>query len=281
MNIKKAKHALRQFFASIKTKNIVPIQQITDQNGILNNRVALITGGSGGIGKAIAKSFLDSKCKVIIAGTNQSKLESCVNELAEFGEVKYCIINLKDINNLINQMDEAIKLFGRIDILVNSAGVHSTKEMTSFLNTTPDEYDNIMNINLKGTYFASQWISKYWISEQIHGHILNISSSTGGEPAWSAYRLSKLGIEGLTKGLAQVLSPYGIVVNGIAPGSTATALLDYKKGDTIATTDNAVGRYVLPIEVASYAKMLVSDLGNMICGDTLYISGGRGVWDIR
>lgn len=77
------------------------------------------------------------------------------------------------------------------------------------------------------------------------------------------------------------MSPYGIFVNGIVPGSTATNLLNYKDGDSIATRDNVIGRMVMPDKIATYAKMLVSDLGNMVVGETIYISGGRGKFDIR
>ena len=151
----------------------------------------------------------------------------------------------------------------------------------NFFNTTQEEFDKIMKVNLKGTYFVSQKIAKYFVENKIKGHILNISSSTGGAPGGSAYRISKQAIENLTLGLAQKLSPYGIVVNGIAPGSTANNLLNYKDGDSIATRDNVIGRMVMPDEIATYAKILVSDLGNMVVGETIYISGGRGKLDNR
>ena len=190
-------------------------------------------------------------------------------------------LDLHSISDFETIISEAEKYFGAIDILVNSAGVHSTKPMTDFFNTTEDEYDSIMNINLKGTYFITQSVAKRMIENKIRGHILNISSSTANEPAWSAYRLSKNGLDAFTKGLAQTLSSYGIIVNGIAPGSTATSLLDYKEGETIATEDNIIGRMIVPDEIAIYAKLFVSDLGNMISGSVLYISGGRGTFDIR
>lgn len=119
------------------------------------------------------------------------------------------------------------------------------------------------------------------VDNKIKGHILNISSSVQNEPAWSPYRLSKWGIKGLTSGLAEKLLPYGIIVNAIAPGSTATNLLGVKDGDSIYTDDNLIGRYIMPDEVATYAKLLVSELGNMVVGDTVYISGGRGTITIR
>lgn len=279
MDIRVVKHALKSFIELVKVKKIVPIQHPVDNKNMLSGKVALITGGSGGIGYAIAKSFLESGCKVIIAGTNELKLQKCVSELG-IG-ARFVVLDINHVENISNQIDTAINLFGKIDILVNSAGVHSTKMMTNFFNITEKEYDYIIGVNLKGTYFVTQIISNYMIRNKIKGHILNISSSTGAEPAWSPYRLSKLGLEGLTKGLAQVLTKHNIIVNGIAPGSTATGLLGYTKGDSIYTSDNEIERYVMPDEIASYAKILVSELGDMVIGSTLYISGGRGTYDIR
>lgn len=279
MNIKVVKHAVSSFFAAMKTKNIVPIEHITDDSHLLENRVALITGGSGGIGFAIAKTFVDSGCKVVITGTNIDKLKSCVNKLGV--NSKWVQFDLNDLSNIDNKISKTIECFGRIDILVNSAGIHSVKSMTNFFNTTQEDFDRIIQINLKGTYFVSQKIAKYFIDKKIKGHILNISSSTGGKPGWSVYRISKNSIENLTLGLAQQLSEFGIVVNCIAPGSTATSLLNYREGDSIATTDNVVGRMIMPDEIAYFAKILTSDLGNMIIGETIYISGGRGKFDIR
>lgn len=113
------------------------------------------------------------------------------------------------------------------------------------------------------------------------GHILLVSSSRGAEPAWSPYGISKWSLNGLTKGLAQILLPYGIIVNAIAPGSTATELIGVKSGDSIESEENGLGRLVMPVEVANVAKLLVSGAGDMIVGETIHISGGRGLFDIR
>ncbi len=282
LDLKKLKQIVKSVSTTLKTKNIVPIQNLTDKEDILKDKVALITGGNGGIGFAIAQKFIKSGCAVIIGGTNKQKLIQCCEELKKMGgNAKWIIIDFTKTSVLYNEIEKAAKFYNHIDILVNAAGIHSTKSFTNFYNITEDEYDNILNINLRGTYFVSQAMAKYMIDNKIKGHILNISSSTGGEPAWSPYRLSKLGIEGFTKGLAQMLTKHGITVNGIAPGSTATSLLGYQKGDSIATFDNEVGRYILPSEVAEYAKILVSNLGDMVVGETIYISGGRGKYDIR
>ena len=138
-----------------------------------------------------------------------------------------------------------------------------------------------MDLNLKSTYFFIQEIAKYMISSKIKGHILIISSQSALEPAWSPYRLSKWGIKGITSGIAQKLLPYGIIVNAIGPGPTATSMQDYREGDNIYTTGNTIERYTMPDEIAEYAKLLVSELGNTIIGDTIYMSGGRGIIEIR
>lgn len=275
--LKKLKRIITGTVVALKSKNYVPIQH-TVKGDLLKDKVALITGGSGGIGFAIAKAFLDSGCKVIIAGTNEKKLFS---KLEKLGGGKSVILNLSSIKGIEESVGEAIAIYGHIDILVNSAGIHSTKVFENFMEVEEKDYDSIMDINLKGTYFVTQNVAKHMVANKIHGHILNISSSTALEPAWSPYRLSKWGIKGMTLGFAQQLQPYGIIVNAIAPGSTATKLLGFKDGDSIYSGDNENHRLTLPSEIAEYAKLMVSSLGDMIVGDTLYISGGRGTIDRR
>ena len=277
--LKKTKFIMKNFISIFKAKQVIPVPHPTNLSQILEKKVALITGGSGGIGFAIAKSFVESGCKVIISGTNKEKLEDCCSKLGK--NSKYIVLNLLNTNEINGKINEASKMFGKIDILVNSAGVHSTKMINDFLEVSEEEYDSIMGINLKGTFFICQAIGNYMIENKIKGHILNISSSVALEPAWTPYRLSKWGIKGFTLGLADKLLQYGIIVNAIAPGSTATNMLGFKEGNSIFTEDNRVGRYVMPDEIATYAKFMVSDLGDMIVGDTLYIAGGRGTVDVR
>ena len=279
MKIKKIKHAVKSAVSVLKTKRVVPVLKTIDKERTLEGKIALITGGSGGIGFSIAESLKNSGCTIILVGTNKEKLEENCTRLGE--NAYYKIVDLKNIANLKEIVKDIFAEYKKIDILVNSAGIHSNRSLNSFFDITEEDYDSIMAINLKATYFMSKYVAENMIKNKIHGHILNISSSVSNEPAWSPYRLSKLGLNGLTKGMAEVLIKYGIVVNGIAPGSTATKMLDYKDGDTIYTGDNKLGRMVMPEEIAEFARMLVSDAGNMVVGETLFISGGRGVFDIR
>lgn len=275
---KKLKRIAKTAVSMLKTKRVIPIEHPVDNEMMLKDRVALITGGSGDIGFAIAKSFLESGCKVIIVGTNGDKCKKLCEKL---GGIKYIVFDLKKTSKIQELIDTAISIYGKIDILVNSAGIHSTKSLHGYFDVDEEEFDSILTVNLKATYFVTQLTVKYMVENKIKGHVLNISSSVANEPAWSPYRLSKWGIKGMTLGVAQQMLPYGITVNAIAPGSTATNLLGVSEGDSIYTADNEVGRYAMPDEIATYAKLLVSDAGNMVVGDTIYISGGRGVVSIR
>lgn len=279
MDAKKLKHATKSFFQIVKSKNYIPVENIVDKNKLLNNKVVLIIGATGGIGSEIAKSVIASGGKVILAARNEEKLQKLAKDLGS--NAKWMRYDISKISEIKHKIQKATSLFGKIDVLINAAGIHSTKSMTDFFNISVDEFEKIMRVDLEGVYFTCQAVAEYFINSKIEGHILNISSSTASEPAWSVYRLSKRDLEGLTVGLAQVLTKYGITVNGIAPGSTATGLLGVKKGDSIYTNDNEVHRFVMPSEIAVYAVLLISDLGKMIVGDTLYISGGRGIYDIR
>lgn len=273
------KRNIKRVIQLFKQKEIVAVEVPVDSQKLLKGKVALISGGSGGIGFAIAKAFLQSGCKVIISGTNSQKLRERCLQLEEYGDVKSIVIDFMDTLAFSQNIKNMVDLFGRIDIFVNSAGVHT--ENLNFWELTPQEFDRVMNINLRAPYFASIEMAKYWKSENIPGNILLISSSRGSEPAWSPYGISKWGLNGMVKGLAQLLLDDDIIVNGIAPGSTATPLLGKKEGDSVFTKDNKLGRMVLPDEIGIYATLLTASSGQMLTGEIIHISGGRGIFDIR
>lgn len=270
----KIKSAVRQMYMLHKEEKKIPVPVMKDSAKMLEGRIALITGGSGGIGFAIAKQFIDSGCKVIITGTNQKKLEDCQKQLG--AACKSLVLNMLEPETFCDKIKKAANLFeeNRIDILVNSAGqiVHS-----DFFNMSTEEYDRVMDVNLRGTFFLCQAAAKYMIKHQTKGHILNISSASALRPAWTPYEISKWGVKGFTKGLADTLLPYGIVVNAIAPGPVATPMLGVTEGDSIYNPVNPSGRYAMPSEIAALAVFMVSDFGNLIVGDTYYMTGGSGV----
>lgn len=275
------KHAIKQGIVALKAKNIQPVMQTVGDECLLKGKTALVVGGSGGIGKAVAKAFLKNGANVVIAGTRRAKVDKVVLELG--GNCAGVVVDLAEPDTFSKVIDEAAAFYGPINILVNSAGVHTEDvSMGGFLDFSVEEYDRILDINLRGVYFMVQSVAKRMISDKVsNGHILIVSSSAGNEPAWSPYRVSKWGLKGITEGMASALVPHGIVVNAIAPGSTATPLLGVEKGDSISAEDNRLGRFAMPEEIAEFAVMLASPMGDMVVGDTLYVSGGRGVCDIR
>ena len=253
----------------------IPIPVLQDSQKMLTGKIALITGGSSGIGYGIAEQFLKSGCKVIIAGTNKEKLEKCQEDLNQYVSVKSIVLNVLEIDKFRDKITEAAMLFeeNRIDILVNSAGRNVA---SGFMDIGPEEYDSVMDVNVKGVFFMSQAMGEYMIAHNIQGHILNISSAASLRPAWTPYQISKWAIKGFTLGLADMLLPHGIVVNAIAPGPVATPMLGKEVTDTIELASPS-GRYALPCEIAALAVFMVSDFGNLIVGDTFYITGGGGV----
>ena len=195
----------------------------------LAGKTALISGGTGGIGVAIAKKYLKSGANVIIAGTSKDKLDRICKDVNN-NNLKTIDLNYEEPSTFDKKVAEAARCFGRIDIFVSSSGIHVDRDGLDFINTTVDEYDKIMGVNLRGTYFMCQSIAKYMIANQIKGHILIVSSQSALEPSWSPYRLSKLGIAGITRGMAQRLLEHGIIVNAIGPGPTATGMQKEYRG---------------------------------------------------
>ena len=268
----KIKNVVHTLIQMGKEEKIQPIIVPIEKEKLLNGKVALITGGTSGIGLAIAQAFQNAGAKVIIAGTNQVKLESALEKM---GGVKGLLIDVRDTEHLPDKVKEAEALFeeNKIDILVNSAGVVVKHD---FWGIDEKEYDGIMDTNAKGTFFMSQAVGKAMIEKQVKGHILNVTSSSALRPAWTPYQMSKWAVRGLTLGLADTLLPYGIVVNAIAPGPTATPMLGKTEGSSISEPNNPSKRYAMPEEIASMAVYMVSDAGRMIVGDTVYMTGGSG-----
>lgn len=258
----------------LRTKEKVPVLIPQEEAKVFENQVALISGGSGGIGKAIAYELLHSGCKVILTGTNKMKLAEIEEELSS-KEVITMMLDVADVKSFEDKIEEAWNAFGtgKIDILINCAGINDSKP---FLEVTEDVYDRIMDVNTKGTYFLSQTIAKKMIKNKVHGHILNISSASALRPASTPYILSKCAISGMTKGMADVLIKYGIVVNAIAPGPVATQMVGKENTDEISHASSPAGRYALPCEIAHLAAYMVSGYGDLIVGDTFYITGGSG-----
>ena len=237
----------------------------------------MITGGTSGIGYAIANCFIKNGAIVVITGRNEIKIEEAVKELKEENN-NAVVYGFKLDNSKIEVMENKFQnilnnIDGyKIDILVNNAGIINK---TSFWNATEEDFDNVINTNLKGTYFLTKIVSKYMLDNKIEGNILNVSSSSAVRPALTSYQIAKWGIRAFTKGLAKELSSKNIVVNCIAPGPTATDML-LEGDDNINRPSSPAGRYATPEEIASLSVVLVSNLARIVNGDMLMATGGCG-----
>lgn len=273
MSIKKT---IRKLIGLFQSKKIVTIPNIVRNEDMLKGKTVFITGGSGGIGMAIAQKMLSVGANVIISGTSKDKLVKCVNKLnVSEDNIRYLVLNLNDVGAFRTKIEEASKIFAEpISILINSAGIIG---MHSFFETTEEEFDKVFDINVKGTFFISQTFAKYFVENNIEGRILNVSSSSALRPAWGPYQMSKWAIRGFTVGLADVLLPHNIIVNAVAPGPTATNMLKKGNTDDLSLPSSPIERFTTPEEIAELVLVLVSDIGKVVVGDTLYATGGSGV----
>ena len=247
-------------------------------NQLLQNRCAIITGGTSGIGYAIAKSFLQAGAIVIITGRSQQRIDKACSELSIYGSVLGYVVDNTQVSSFDNALTDIRNMVSDkakcIDILVNNAGIGTGLPIP---NTTETDWDATMDTNLKGTYFLSQSFGKYLKDNKIHGNILNITSSSCLRFGTTPYVISKWGIRSLTLGLAKALAPYGITVNAVAPGPTATPMLRTSFEENLTLPNSPIRRFILPDEIANAAVFMVSDMGKAAVGDTLYMTGGAGI----
>lgn len=272
------KRVLRYIFRGVPVTHVVANVKELGINNMLAGRVAMITGGSSGIGYAIAKSFLKSGAEVIITGRNVDKLrEAKCRLIQESGSDKivYMVMDNANVDAFDEKFTEACNLMSgkEIDILVNNAGLLGGEVK----DVSPNEYDLILNTNLRAVLFLSRKFATYWKGKNIKGNILNIASSSSLRPAASAYTISKWGLRGLTMGLAKSFIPYGIVVNGLAPGPTATPMIQADPSREISWEPSPIGRLIMPEEIAGMAVVLVSEMGRAVVGDIVYMTGGCGL----
>ena len=258
----------------IKEVHIEKVMAVPPQAGMLHGKRVLLIGGSQGIGKAIAERFIQSEAKVVIVSRREIGLDDA---LASAEYIKGDI-SLIDKQNTI--LEEAIKILGGIDILINCAGIQSKSELQGkgFLDISVDDWDMVMSVNLKGIYFMCQVYAKYLISKKEHGNIINICSVTGLKPRATPYGISKWGITDVTKALGTYLAPFGIRVNGVAPGMVNTAMLNrlFKDDpDNYYRSDHPDGRCACTDDIANVVLFLASDYSKHIAGEVIVCDGAE------
>lgn len=256
----------------------VPVYIPVLHSTLLKGRMVLITRGTKGIGNAIARAVIASGGRCIITGRNKANVDACVEKLNS-GEgrqdVAYGIdMEMQEVESFDAKYQQIKDMTGGVDVLVNNAG---SLNFAKFGATSKADFDEVLNTNLRGAFMLSQIIADDWIKHGVKGNILNVCSSSSLRPANSPYNLSKWALRGMTPGFAKVLAPYGITVNGIAPGPTATIGFVGANNKTLARPQMPSGRLITEEEVANLAVVLISDMGRMVIGDVLYVTAGCGI----
>jgi len=241
----------------------------------IRSKKVLITGGSRGIGFEIAKMLRDIGAEVVITGRNEEKLKAAAESIG----ANWITWDISDISVMQRNFDKSVELLGGFDTLVNNAGLLTPKHEwgIGMLELTEDEWDAIMDVNLKGAFFMMQTAVKYLYSNQIKGNILNMVSVAATEPGYGPYVTSKCGLMNLTRGWGKQFAPYGIVINGIGPGPIATEMNHWHEGDSMEHKRIPTGRFGTVAEVANLAMYLLSEEANQIIGHTVIMDGAYDI----
>lgn len=243
----------------------------------LENKTVVVTGGSKGIGKDIALTFAKLNANVVISGRNKDVLQETLAELRSFNERCMAVSgDLSDIQEVRRLIDAAAEEFGTIDVLVNNAGVNIAKPA---MEVTEQDWDTVLDLNLKSAFFASQAAAKYML-EQKSGRIINIASQMAfvGFIKRAAYCSSKGGLVQMTKALAVEWAKNGIRVNAVAPTFIETELTA-KMFEDEEFKNEVHSRILLdglsqPKDISGAVLYLASDLANFVTGETIKVDGG-------
>jgi len=246
----------------------------------LNGKVALVTGGSRGIGRSIAVGLAKAGADVAVTSRKLPDLEKVAEEIKGLGRKSLAVAahvgKVEEIPPLVKQVKGE---FGRIDILVNNAGTNPT--MDSALDVEDRAWDSVMNLNLKGLFFLSQAVARV-MKEQGGGKIINVASVAGISPdILPVYSISKAGVIMATKVMAQQWAKYNIRANAIAPGLVRTrfsqALWENPEISKLLLSKSPMGRIGEPEEMVGAVIYLASDASSYVTGQTLAIDGGTTI----
>jgi glucose 1-dehydrogenase len=245
----------------------------------LNGKVAIVTGGNSGIGQAIVLELARQHANLVIDYVSHPEATEALEEqVSELGSQSIGVkADASKLAHLQMLVDKAVSTFGRVDIMVNNAGVETR---TSILDTTEDEYDRVMAINLKGAFFGTQLAAKQMIKQGGGGRIINITSvhEDWPMPGNTAYCLSKGGMRMLTRTSGVELARHNILVVGVGPGAVATPINLFTMNDPakLAQLNAAIplGRMARPEEIAKVVGFLAGDDASYLAATTIFADGG-------
>ncbi len=240
-----------------------------------NNQVIIITGGAGGIGSDCAKEFAKCGAKVAIVDFNEELGNKVVNEIKDFGgTAKLYLTNILNSNEVNNCVEEVIGDFGNVDILINLAGGSARKNRHFFYEQSDEVFQNIIGVNLFGTFYFCRKCAQYMIKAK-HGKIINTSSVVGleGHVMHSEYAAAKGGVVSMSKSMAKELGKFGINVNCVCPGMIPTQ--NATNGNLNHT--NYLHMTPSPRDITNAIMFLASSKARFITGHDLIVDGGRNL----
>lgn len=241
---------------------------------MLKGKVAVVTGGTRGIGLAIVKKFLDNGASVALTGSRQETVDKALSQLGEYGDrVMGLCPDLCDPAAVAAAFAEVKEKFGSLDILANNAGISARESIYDY---DPEAFSKIMDLNLKAVFVCSQAAARI-MKEEGGGVIINTSSmvSIYGQPAGCGYPATKFAVNGLTKSLARELAKDQIRVNAVAPGVTRTDMVAALPEEMVQRISSTIplGRVGEPEEVADAFLFLASDMASYVTGEILSVDG--------
>lgn len=249
--------------------------------GRLENKKAVVTGGSNGIGRAIVEAFLEEGASVLFTTLSDVEKAQQIVDAYPQDRVRFIQMNASEFDNVARLFEEAVGFHGSIDILVNNAAGITR---TGFLDLTREEYEVVMNTNARFPFFATQVFARHMVEEEVLGSIINISSvsSFSAISKMAHYQCSKASLTMLGKSAAYELAPHGIRVNTISPGLTASKTnRNQWEGNPDLWAERSrgipLGRTGLPQDHAGAAVFLASDESSWVTGIDVIIDGGRSV----
>lgn len=248
----------------------------------LADKVAVITGAARGIGRACAERFLAEGAKVVIGDIDAPRLKETAAAIGTAERVLALVSDVSKKAQIDALVEAAVQKFGRIDIMVNNAGIAPVQD---FLDISEADYDRVLNVNLKGAFLGTQAAARKMIAQGKGGVIINMSSINSGlaNPRVATYAISKGGMNQVTGTAAVAFAPYGIRVVGVGPGTIATemvmdgAFINSEAMRRAILSRTPIGRLGEASEIASVVAFLASDDASYITGETIYPDGGRRV----